>query len=987
MNKLIITMLMIVATAGLARAQQRTIRGKVTSAKTGAPLPGVNVLVKGQNIGTTTAPDGTYELGVPSDAETLVFSYIGFISREVPLADKQRIDIKLKENVKELDEMVVVGYGIQKKETMTSSVSSVSGKEIENVPAAGSDQLIQGRASGVEVQANTGIPGSGMFIKIRGTTSISGGSEPLYVVDGVPIESGTLTSLAGRVGSSAIADLNPNNIASIEVLKDASATAIYGARASNGVILITTKRGADAKPKVEFSSYYGFQSLENRYETVSGPTYERLQNEAYVNNGGDPNSLPYPNPSSALNTDWWSYIYNGGASVRNYNVSVSGGNKDIKYMISANNFGQEGIIKPVSFQRTNGRVNLDFYASDQLKISSSMMYTKTNRDGGVYGGTITGVMAATAFLPSDLPPYQPDGSYTKYSIFENPIAASNEIIRNMKGNRFLGTVSGRYEFVPGLSLKSTFSYDVNGRDENYFYNTLMNDGAGTNGAGGSIFTKSTNWVQENTLSYMFSLGNHNISALLGSSLQESTFERTTVDGQQFPSNEFTRAISAAVTTGSNEISTWGITSFFGRIKYDYKNKYLATVNVRRDGSSRFGRDHRWGTFPSFALGWRLSEESFLKDRYDWLSNLKIRGSYGVTGNQSGIGNFQSRGLWTGTKYVDAPGTMPDQIPNPNLKWETTKQLDVGIDIGLLDDRITLVYDYYRKQTSDLLLSVPVPKTTGYTSTVQNYGELTNHGMEFSITADIIRGRKFTWNSKLNLSGNRNIVTKLAAPLTIYPRDMQRAEEGQPLYSFWMHKQIGVDPQTGDIQFADVNGDGHFDPNTDRTIVGNAQPDFTGGFTNSFNYGHFDLSVFLNFSYGNKTLNVNRLFQEHGGTRNTGFFKSQLDRWQQPGDQTMIPRMTNANYASNLRPSRFMEDGSYLRIKNLTLGYTFPVKYTNLIGASNFRIYVSAQNLLTFTKYSGLDPEVNFSNEAISKGMDMYSMPQPRIVQGGFSLTF
>jgi TonB-linked SusC/RagA family outer membrane protein len=541
--------------------------------------------------------------------------------------------------------------------------------------------------------------------------------------------------------------------------------------------------------------------------------------------------------------------------------------------------------------------------------------------------------------------------------------------------------------MPNLSLKSIFSYDINNRSDNTYYNTRMNNGVGTNGSGSSTFTKSYNWTQDNTLNYEVSIGPNNISALVGTSLQESTFERTGVNGEQFPNNSFTRVTSAAVTEGYNTISTWGITSFFGRLDYDYKGKYLATANIRRDGSSRFGRDNRWGTFPSFSLGWRLSEEPFLQTQGHWLSNLKIRGSYGITGNQSGVGNFQSRGLWGGVQYVDSPGITPNQIANPDLKWESTKQLDLGLNVGLFNNRITLVYDYYHKQTSDLLLAVPVPKTTGYSSTVRNFGELSNKGMELSISAAIFQNGRFTWNSKLNLTGNRNTVSKMAAPLTIYPRDMQRAEEGKPLYSFWMHKQTGVDPETGNIKFADINGDGHFDPNTDRTIVGNAQPDFTGGFTNSFNYSNFDLNIFFNFSYGNKTLNVNRLFQEHGGTRNTGFFESQLDRWQEPGDQTMIPKMTNENYAPNLYPSRFLEDGSYLKLKNLTLGYTFPRTITKIISATKFRIYVSAQNLLTFTKYSGLDPEVNFSNDSISKGMDMYSMPRPRIVQGGFSLKF
>lgn len=967
-------------------AQGRTISGKVTSEADGSELPGVSVVLKGTSTGVTTGIDGTYQLNVPGNASTLMFRYIGFQTKEVEIGSQSVINVRLSSDVKLLKEIVVTGYGEQDRKTLTSAQTSVSSEEIANLPAASSDQLLQGRAAGVNVSANSGTPGGGVFVRVRGSSSINGSSDPLYVVDGIPIQASNLSGIdLGGGTTSPIADINPADIESMEILKDASATAIYGARAANGVVLITTKRGSSGKAKVSLGAYYGVQNAPRKPAVVDGPTYERLINEAFVNNG---KPAPYANPDGAISTDWSDPIFRT-ASIANYDLSVSGGSDKIHYLVSGNHFDQEGVLLGSEFKRNSARINLDFYPMDKLKVGTSILYSNNKRNRLRNDDNISGAMPGAINFPSNRPYYQPDGSYSKFSIFENPIAAVKETDIQMNTNRFLGSIYTEFEIATGLRLRSSFSVDNSSVQEDLYDNTLLNSGAGSNGYGLSQATRNENWIQENVLSYQLSKNEHSFNVLLGTSLQESRFSITEAIGEQFPSNDFKKITSAAVQRARSDASSWGIASLFTRIGYDYKDKYLATLNVRRDASSRFGKDNRWGTFPSLALGWVISEEAFFEPMPDFLGDLKLRASYGITGNQSGINDFQSLGLWTGSSaYADLPGISPSQLANPDLKWETTAQYDIGVDISMFSDRLNIIADYYVKKTSDLLLAVPLPRTSGFNSLVQNFGSLENKGVEFAILANIIATPDFSWNTNFNIASNKNKVTKLAAPFNVYNRDLFRYQEGYPMYSFYFHEQTGVDPETGDIQFADVNGDGKFDPNVDRKIVGDANPDFFGGFTNTFKYKAFDLSFFMQYSYGNDQLNWNRFFNEHGGTRDFNFNVSQLDRWQKPGDQTMIPRMTAANYAGNLRPSRFLEDGSYMRLKNITLGYTLPQTVLGKVGISSARVYLTGQNIFTITNYTGLDPELTgIGDNSLVQGVEFFSIPQPRVFMGGFNLSF
>ncbi len=986
----LLPLLFLLATS-MAWAQERSVSGKVTSQEDGTALPGVNVVVKGTTNGTVTDAEGNYKISVPSSGGSLVFSFIGLSTTEVEIGDRTTVDVSLGLDVQQLSEVVVTGYGTQDRKTITSSITSVSAKDIAGVPMASPDQMLQGRAVGVQVSSASGTPGGGVSVRVRGSTSINASSDPLYVVDGIPIVSSNLSAvgLGGQL-TNPIADLNPADIESMEILKDASATAIYGARAANGVVLITTKRGKNQKPKIEVNTYTGMQSLWRKPSVVDGPTFERLINESRANNG---QSQLYPNPDAALNTDWMGQIFQE-APMNNVDLSVSGGTSKVKYMTSFNYFKQDGINKPSVFDRKTGRINLDYSATDKLKIGTSILYSRNFRNRVRNDNNIFGAIGAAYFLPTNQPIFNPDGSYLKFSIFENPVAAVNEVDIGMVTNRVLANVYGEYEIAEGLLFRSTFSVDYNNVKEDRFDNSKLNTGSATNGDAASIVTIDDNWIWENVLSYQKKFGEHNFNALVGYSAQENYFERTQAGGQQFPSDEFRRIASAAVQTSSSSATGWGITGIFGRLNYDYKGKYLATVNVRRDASSRFGSANQAATFPSFALGWNVKKEGFMNN-VSFISTLKPRLSWGITGNQNGIGDFQSFGLWGGgANYTDFPGTAPLQLANPDLKWETTAQTNIGLDVSFMNDRWKLTFDYYDKQTKDLLLAVPVPRSTGFNELVQNFGEMENKGFELGIAGVLVNKGDLFVDFSFNVAQNRNLIKKLAAPFNQFTRDVIRLEQGVPLSSFWLHDQIRVDPETGLSIYRTVNGEAavnstDFNAGRDRFIVGNAQPDFFGGFNSNVRYKGFDFNMFWQFTLGNDQLNWVRFFQEHGGTRNTGYVKSQLAAWKSQGDITDIPRQLAVNYRGDLRPSRFLEDGSYLRLKNITLGYTLNSEITRKIGVTRLRVYVSSQNLLTFTNYTGLDPEVNTGADlnGLAQGIDLFAMPQPRVFMGGINISF
>lgn len=999
------------------KQEEITISGSVKDSR-GMELGGATVMVKNQPTkGTKTDASGNFTLKVPAGA-TIQVTFIGYLTKELTAASPGPYAIVLEEDASQLDEVVVVGYGEQSRRTVTSAITRVDSESLKDLPMPSPDQMLQGRAPGVQVTAASGEPGAGIVVRVRGSTSINASSEPLYVIDGVPIVSQNLARTTFGQPTNPLADLNPSDIESMEILKDAAATAIYGARAANGVVLITTKRGKEGKATISVAAYAGTSRAwkDPNELRVDGPAFERLQNEAAANNwidrygsldaqdpSGNGFAAPYANPGNAINTNWMDPIMQSGG-LYNIDASISGGNERIRYLVSANNFDQEGIMKPVMFNRKSFRTNIDFSASDKLKFGTSIFYSNSRRNRIQNGNNINSALANAFFYPSNIPPYNEDGTYNR-PVWESPLAIVNETDYLMNTNRIIGNFFADWKIVDGLVFRTTWSLDNNYINEDNYANTKMVAGAGVGGEATSSVVNDLNWINENLLTYNLNLNDvHHLDFLAGTTFQRNRNSFVTATGQGFPSDSFRKISSAATKNSSGDESEWAIASVFGRINYDFQQKYLVSFNLRYDGSSRFGANNRWGLFPSASLGWVMSDEAFMKSMPS-VSLWKWRVSYGVTGNQSGIGNYASLGLWGGQRggyrggggttpgeggaasYGDLAGFNPVQLENPDLKWETTAQFNAGVDLGFFKNRLNISLDYYNKQTRDLLLEVPVPRSTGYSVMLQNYGEMENSGIELGINATAINGERFTWDIGLNMSRNKNMIQKLAAPFNQFSREYIRLEEGYPLYSFYVHEQLGVDPQTGNIIWR-TGDDGVFNVNRDRFISDkNAWPDFQGGLTNTFRYGDFDLSAFFQFSYGNYVFNYNRYFFEHGGERTTGYSAQQLDRWQQPGDVTDIPRMANINYNVNYRPSRHIEDASYLRLKNVSLGYSIPGGVVKRWGLGQIRLYVSGQNVMTFTKYTGLDPEVSVSPSETVQGVDQGVMPQPRVWMGGINVTF
>jgi TonB-dependent starch-binding outer membrane protein SusC len=985
--------------AGNIYSQDRLLTGTVTDGREGFGLSGVNVIIPGTTTGTVTDSDGYFELTVPDQEFLLRISYIGYEVKEINITDETNLRVDLSEDLQQLSEIVVTGYTTQRRETLTSSISSISAEEIPDIPVASPDQLLQGLASGVQVSSSSGSPGGGIFVSVRGSTSINAGNDPLYIVDGVPI-SNTRTSSLGLGGQvlNPLADLNPGDIESIDILKDANATAIYGARGANGVVVITTRRGQANSPSlVRFGSSVAYSWAPRKYEVVTGEQDAMLQNEVHINDGGSFETRPFRPaseggrglPEEQPTYDRISDLFQV-APTRNFDLSVSGGSESTRYFIGGDLLDQEGIVKPANFGRFSGRFNFDHIVNDFLSIGTSTTVSRSTRNISRSNDSAQGVINSAIFVPAYQPIFNEDGSYAKYGIFDNHLALINERDRySVIGLRLISNVYAELELLPGLSLRSNWSVDYGDNLDETYNSTQLVSGQ-PQGVAISTNTKNYSWINEQVLTWRTSIGeDHRITGILGNTLQEIRFQRSSLTGRNFPGDDFRRIASSSIQTGSSSGTRSGLASFFTNWNYIYKDRYIFDVNFRADASSRFGADNQWGYFPAAGVAWRLSQEEFLSD-VDFLDELKISANIGITGNQSGISDFASLGLWSGgNNYLEAPGTVPSQMANPNLRWETTTQWDVGLDLLVLNQRLGVELNVYNKYTEGLLLNVPVPAKLGFDYITRNEGEMSNRGIEFTLTSTNISASQFQWTTTFNIARNVNKIEHLPAPITRHSRDWIRMEEGHSMYSFWVYRQLEVDPQTGDAVYEDVNGDGQITV-ADRQIAGNALPDFFGGINNRFNYRGFDLGVFFNFEYGNKVYNLNRFFLEHGGiySGSITFYPRQLDRWQQSGDITDIPRVTTQGNNYTLPSDRNLEDASFLRLRSLSLGYTVPVNVIQRIGLQSLRVYFQGTNLWTLTRYSGLDPEVN-SADSISnvRGIDQAVVPNPRAVQFGVNLSF
>lgn len=981
-------------------AQTGTLTGRVIDDRTKVPLAGATLQIKGSTHKVVTNEKGEFTFITAQKLPlTYVVSYVGYQGIEAIQNEPGLFTITLSPTNNKLKDVVVVGYGTQSRKNLASAVSSVNVSQIEDVPAASIDQLLQGKSAGVLASANSPVPGTGIFLRVRGSTSINATNDPLYVVDGVFINNRSLQSVStGGQVTNPLADLNPADIESIDILKDANATAIYGSRGANGVVLITTKHGKlNSKAKVNVGYYYGNSSARKFWKTLSGPEEGILQNETWANDGKPFATRPFRPTSEGglgLPEDQPTYDRIGiifqNAPTHNVDISTTGGDAKTSFYIGGNYYDQQSIVKPDAFKRYSVRVNLDHQLRETAKIGISIDGVKTDRIKSPNNNVPYGAVNGALYTPSYLPLFNADGSYARPSLFENPYAAIREVNFTDIGTRFTGNGYGEFTIVKGLKFRTSWSIDFNeSKEDNFFSSKTYVGQSPTNGSATSAVTRNLTLINEQLLTYSKAFnGLHLLTVTAGNTVQKESFEMTSVTGIGFPTDQFSKIASAAIQTGTSSSSDAGLVSYFSRVNYIFDNKYSIDVNFRADASSRFGRDHRWGYFPAAGISWRAGQEEFIR-ALDIFSDLKFRASYGSTGNQNGIPDFAAKGLWSGgNNYQDVSGTAPSQLANPDLRWETTKQSNIGVDAGFLANRITVGFDYYRKYTTNLLLQLPIASQTGYSSIFANAGEMSNEGIELNVNAEVFQAKNFTWSLNLNVATNKNRIEKLPAP--IIKTGVIILQQGSPLYSFYLHKQLGVDPQTGNVLFDDLNKDGNV-TDADLQILGNAWPKYFGGLTNEFTlFKNFDVQASLYYSIGNDIWNNTRYRMGHGGSRNGVFamLKEELNRWQKPGDITDVPRLTASGNNAAIIPSRFLEDGSFVRLRNLSVGYSFPKTLLNRLSITTLRVYFSATNLFTITKYKGVDPEVNVSNgDQNILGYDQAIAPQPRTLQVGFNISF
>lgn len=975
---------LLLALCSFATAQQEiTVKGHIQD-KQGNSLPGVSVKIKGTSRGTASQPDGNFTLQVAPNA-VLELSYVGYESQQVAVNGRTQISVTLTDTETALGEVVVIGYGTQKKKDVTTAVVAVNTKDISERPITQTAAALQGKAAGVQVTQPTGKPGASFSVRVRGATSVQAGNEPLYVIDGVP--------------TTDTRDLNTNDIATMTVLKDASSAAIYGARAANGVVLITTKRGKSGDAVINFNTYYGISKIGKKINVLSPTQYNDLMSE-----------MGFATTTPTTTTDWLDEVFQTGRN-QNYQLSMSGGSEKSQYFISGAATKDEGMVKPAEYNRYTFRANLDNQMKSWLKVTTNITYSNVglkdlkDNDNAGRNAAILGALNA----PPIMGIYETDTEgrrrYTMNpykSGWDNPMAAIEGPTQGTTDNRVLGNAAADINFTKDLKFRSNFGVDYFSHKYDYYLDYIMTTpGRNDHGYASSQKSNSFTTLWENTLNYEKSWNKHNITALGGITTQENKYNASNLTGRDFPADATVKTLNAAnQIVGDTYESEWFLMSYLGRVMYNYDSKYLLTVNFRADGSSKLDKKHKWGYFPSVSAGWRISAEPFLRD-VRVINDLKLRAGWGQNGNQEGLSPYASFGLntytrQTATSPLSGPIINPPTIaPNPDLRWETTTQSNIGIDLSLFDARLTFTADAYIKKTKDLLLNVPLPTTAEYEYIPRNSGKLENKGVEFVISSINVDKKGLRWSTDFNIAFNRNRITELELAEVYYYADVENRDkiitlrQGLPLGSFYGYVSEGVDPQTGDIKYKDVNGDGNVTPQ-DRTVIGDAQPTFTYGLNNNIEYKNWGLSFLFQGSQGNDVFNASRMETE-------GLYDSKnqstevLRRWTTPGQVTDIPRATNGDVTNSRTSSRFVENGSFLRMKSATLSYNLPKDAISKLHLSRLMVYATAQNLFTITKYKGFDPEVNaFAGNAsngVTLGIDYGTYPVSRAFIVGLNVSF
>ena len=1013
--KSLLLMLTAVILFGATKADAQTVRGTVVDDETGETLIGVNIMLHGTNIGTTTDINGEYSLTVPDREGTLVFRYVGFVTQRVQIDGREEINVALDPDIIYGDELIMVGYGLQQRSLVTGAISRIESRDIEQAAPLRLEQALQGRTAGVTVIQNSGQPGSPATVRIRGIGT-TGDAEPLYLVDGMPV--------------GGIDYLNPADIASIEVLKDASATAIYGARGANGVVMITTRQGSPGPIQVNYTGYVGFQNPWKETDLLNAPDYMKIMNESYANDGS---TIPFPDIEDRIaaigeGTNWQEEVFFYNAPVTDHTLRLSGGTETSTYMASMSYRQQDGIVAEgkSNFERLSFRVNSN-HQRGRLDYGTRVTYTQKTTRGIDPNEEFGGIMARASNIDPVTPVFDEDGNFASSPFASqevvNPVAFIDVINSEWNEDKFVGGVFGNFNFTDRLSLRSTLDIDL-AYGSNRTFTPVYDLGGNVFNTTSSAFQQQNKWITWQTshvLRYQDQIQNHNFSVLGGFELLDSRNEFLGGVAFNLTMESFDNAWLSVGTDEENQSNFGGmglesLASYFTRVNYDYDNKYMLEGVLRVDGSSKFGPDDRWAVFPAFSLGWVLSREDFLRDN-DVISYLKLRGGWGQNGSDN-IGQFTYTPLITthaGYGFGMTPsiitGAYPTQIANPNLRWETSEQANIGLETAFLDHRLYFNFDVYNKETKGLLLAAPIPAFIGNAPPVVNGGTVRNRGFEIESGFRQIMG---DWRVSLSLTGtyNKNEVTAIdndegrlfGAGVSTSMDHVAMAMVGKPIAFFWGYETAGIfqtqeevqnhvnsegvviqpSARPGDLIFVDHNDDGQITAE-DRVKIGNPYPDFTMGFNMDLDWRNWDLNMFWYGSFGNDIFT--------GGTRRhdlpmPNWKEDVLDRWTEENPSTSHPRVTirdpNGNYT---RPSDFfVEDGSFVRLRNISLGYTLPPRITDLAGASRLRVYVAAQNLLTFTGYSGHDPEIGAFGP-LNVGIDRNIYPQARTVTMGINLDF
>lgn len=968
------------------------ITGTVTD-ENGIPLAGASVIIQGTTQGVSTDFDGSFEIVVPSEQSVLEVSYIGYASHEVTVGNRTTVNVELQESASRLDDVVVVGYGTQEKAKITSSISKVTAQDIENLPVTSFDQALQGLASGVQVSSSSGTPGGPVLIRIRGETSINAGNDPLFVVDGVPVLSSSLTgSSQQQIGgqNNILSTLNPNDIESIEILKDAAATSIYGSRAANGVVLVTTKTGKNQeKTSINFDSFTGFGQATNRFDVLNSEQYLEIKREAFIND-----NLPIPDflldVDTSINTDWQDEIYRT-ATISQHDLSVFGGNEKTTFYLSAGYRSEQAILKNAQLERGTLRININHEVNDKLELGTRTTLSREKNELFTANlGFASPPKGAVTSIPY-FPVRDTTGEFTTPVVLfgtfgYNPVEELLESKFDNLSTRILSSLYFNYNITKDLSFRTDLGVDHTILGQDVFYPSSTLSGSFSNGSGFFALNQSSSYNVEPTLRYVGTFKeNHNVDAVAGLTFFNTVTRSSNINGQNFVSDELVFLTSAQdITRGGTNRSDYSFNSIFGRINYDFKSKYLLSASLRRDGSSRFGRNNRYGNFWAVSSGWVFTEESFISSK--WLNYGKIRGSYGTTGNDQ-LGDFPSLSRWSFVQgYGGIPGLAETQPGNPDLGWEETSKLDLGIELSLFNNRVFLEGDYFLSKTDDLLLDRPLPGTTGFNSFFTNIGQVENRGFEFTFRADVIKSKEFNWNISANVTSVDNEIISLANNDEPILSSFSGFIVGEPINIIRGLKFLGVDSETGNAIYEDQNGD-EVITEDDAVVLGNTLPDVFGGLTTSFSWKGFSLDALFNYSLGGSIFDQQSFAYLSGGVNRDNQLVRILDRWQEPGDITDIPRVTTfAGVGQNNSFSdRFVHDASYLRLKNLTFSYSFPENILDRLSISRARVYVTGTNLFTITDFPGLDPE-NSAPDGTATGFLNGNIPQVRMILLGFNVS-